>query len=137
MEVQEDRGCFVCGPDNPSGLNARFEQDAANRSAHCTIRLPGTFQGWQGIVHGGILATLLDETAIYACRTEEEQVVTAEIQVKYRQPARIGIDLVASAVVRERKRKVFTVEAMLHQEGQLVAEAEVKIYALRGRNGGE
>lgn len=133
MNVIADGGCFVCGKENPRGLGASFTQDPATGSAHCQLSLGETFQGWQGIVHGGILATLLDETAIYACRNQVDQVVTAELQVKYRQPAKVGVDLLFSAKIRGRKRNLFTVDAEVRQEGELVAEAEVRVFALGSR----
>lgn len=130
MEVIADGGCFVCGQENGGGLRAIFRQDPATRSASCELSLEPTFQGWQGIVHGGVLATLLDETAIYACRTEVDQVVTAELQVKYKLPAKTGVNLVFSATIRERKRNLFTVDAEIRQGDQLIASAEVKVFAL-------
>lgn len=130
MNVVADGGCFVCGKDNPGGLHAHFTQDPLTGSASCQLSLGETFQGWQGIIHGGMLATLLDETAIYACRNLVEQVVTAELQVKYKQPAKVGVDLMVSARVRGRKRNLFTVDAEVRQEGQMVAQAEVRVFAL-------
>ena len=130
MEVVADGGCFVCGKENPGGLQAVFRQDPEGRSAQCEVTLEETFQGWQGIVHGGMLATLLDETAVYACRNEVDQVVTAELQVKYKQPARVGVPLRVMARIRERKRNIFTVDAEISQENQLIAQAEVRVFAL-------
>lgn len=130
MNVVADGGCFVCGKDNPHGLQARFTQDPLTDSASCQLSLGESFQGWRGIVHGGMLATLLDETAIYACRNQVDQVVTAELQVKFKVPAKVGIDLMFFARVRGRKRNLFTVDAEVRQEGQMVAQAEVRIFAL-------
>lgn len=130
MKAIADGGCFVCGKENPAGLQAVFGQDPETGSARCRISLDAVFQGWQGVVHGGMLATLLDETAIYACRNQVEQVVTAELQVKYRQPAKVGVELEFSARIRERKRRLFTVDAEVRQEGKLIAEAEVRVFAL-------
>ena len=130
MEVVADGGCFVCGKENPGGLQAVFRRDPETRSAQCELTLAETFQGWQGIVHGGLLATLLDEAAVYACRNEVDQVVTAELQVKYKQPARIGVPLAVLARIRERKRNIFTVDAEISQGSQLIAQAEVRVFAL-------
>lgn len=130
MEVVADGGCFVCGKENPAGMQAVFQQDPETRSAYCELSLAETFQGWQGIVHGGMLATLLDETAVYACRNEVDRVVTAELQVKYKQPARVGVPLRVFASIRARKRNIFTVDAEVKQENRLIAQAEVRVFAL-------
>lgn len=130
MDVVADGGCFVCGQENPGGLQAVFQQDPEGRSAQCELSLAETFQGWQGMVHGGMLATLLDEAAVYACRNEVDQVVTAELQVRYKQPARVGVPLRVLGRIRERRKNIFTVDAEISQGSQLIAQAEVRVFAL-------
>jgi uncharacterized protein (TIGR00369 family) len=130
MEVVADGGCFACGPENTGGLRGVFHQEPASRSARCELSLAPTFQGWQGIVHGGVLATLLDETAVHACRAEVEQVMTAELGIKYRSPAKIGVVLMTRATIRERRRNLFIVDAEIRQGETLIASAEVKVIAL-------
>lgn len=128
MEVLEDGHCFVCGPHNAGGLKAPFAIDRERRSASCSLAVPARFQGWQGVVHGGILATLLDEASIYACRSVGEQFVTAEISVRYRKPVPVERILTVSAEVTGSRKRLFTVRARLEVEGEVHAEADAKVF---------
>ena len=80
MGLLDNRLCFVCGQENSGGLQARFRTNPEAGRAECRLVIPSTFQGWQGMVHGGIISALLDEVAIQACHGAEEDLLTAELQ---------------------------------------------------------
>ena len=65
VELKDDHLCFACGERNPDGLRLRIEYPSPGR---CRIEFvpPKKFQGWQGILHGGIIATILDEAFAHA-----------------------------------------------------------------------
>lgn len=130
MQVSEDGGCFVCGRDNPIGLRAAFAVDRQAQRAAATLVIPPGFQGWAGVVHGGIIAALLDEACIHACRSLGEQFVTAELAVRYRQPVPVGQELTVTGEVTERKRKILQVRARLEIDGRLHAEADSRVFFL-------
>lgn len=127
IQVVADRGCFVCGAENPAGLQARLEIDAESGSASSRVTLDQRFQGWQGVIHGGILATLLDEVAIYACRGRGEQFVTVEINVRYRKPVPVGATVDLSGRIVESRRRIFRVVSRIEVDGILHAEADVRV----------
>ncbi|MBN2645785.1 MAG: PaaI family thioesterase [Desulfuromonadaceae bacterium] len=128
MQVEDDQFCFVCGTQNPQGMGVHFEVNPEEQRAHARFTIPVHYQGWQGIVHGGILATLLDEVSVYACRSMAPQLVTAELNVRYRKPAPVGqpLDLVAEVVAT--KKRYFLVKASIGADGVLYAESESKIF---------
>jgi uncharacterized protein (TIGR00369 family) len=131
FQVSADRGCFVCGCENPGGLQARFIVDPIQRRATGRLLLDNRFQGWQDVIHGGILATLLDEVAIYACRREgEQQFVTAEIKVRYKKPVPVGSHVDLSGQIIEVRRRIYQVASRLEIEGVLYAEADVRVMRL-------
>jgi uncharacterized protein (TIGR00369 family) len=130
MEVLLDDRCFVCGPTNPLGLKARFIVDRDRQSAHCAIRIPADYQGWWGLVHGGILAALVDEAGVYACRASGEHFVTAELTVKYKIPVPVDVDLLITAEVVGRKRRIYSVVARIERDGQVLVESTGKIVEL-------
>lgn len=130
MDVREDGYCFVCGPNNPIGLKANFTIDKTSRSSRCELRLAREFQGWEKVVHGGMLSSLLDEAAIYACRCCGEHFVTAELKVTFRKPVAVDEPLLVSARVVAEKRKLFEVESQLEQGGEVCAVATVKAFRL-------
>ena len=56
-------GCFVCGLSNPIGLKMVFHEDRANKQLRAELTVPETYRSYPGVVHGGIVATILDETS--------------------------------------------------------------------------
>jgi len=130
LDVREDGYCFVCGPQNPIGLRAQFVIDRDSRSSRCEISLAREFQGWENVVHGGMLSSLLDEAAIYACRCCGERFVTAELKVTFRKPVTVEVPIVVSARVVAEKRKLLEVESQLEQGGEVCAVAAVKAFRL-------
>jgi len=55
--------CFLCGRQNPIGLKLDFYEDHEANQVRVEITVPEVFQGYPGVVHGGIVAALLDEVA--------------------------------------------------------------------------
>ncbi len=130
MQVVDDGHCFICGKDNPVGLQASFLIDPEKRRAETTVRIAEHFQGWQGITHGGIISALLDEICAQACMGTGLQVVTSEIKLRYRAPVPTGSTIrVIGEVTGERKR-LLDVKGWAELDGALVAEAEVTMFRL-------
>lgn len=129
MKVEDDRTCFVCGPDNRIGLHAIFTVGQDN-TAHSSIVVPNDFQGWKNMVHGGIISTLLDEVSIYACRNISLKGVTAEISVRFLKPVPTDTEIELRSKVTDIKRKIITVEAELLVEGKVHASAHTKVFNL-------
>ena len=88
-----DHNCFACGGTNPIGMHLAIELGEGTAS---TTWLPGpNFVGWEEKVHGGLLATLLDEVMAWAPSSFDSWAVTAEMSVRYRSPAAPGEALTA------------------------------------------
>ncbi len=90
------RSCFVCGRENHGGLRARWTSDRATGEVRAVVTVPETFNGYPGVVHGGILAALLDEAMVRAVLVEggfEDLLVTAKLEVAYRRPTPTGTPL--------------------------------------------
>lgn len=82
------RMCFVCGWENPIGLNVVFYSDDGRVRARFTP--DERHQGFPGLVHGGILFALLDEVISRAAYLMGDWVLTGRVEVRYVRPARIG-----------------------------------------------
>jgi uncharacterized protein (TIGR00369 family) len=118
-----DHNCFACGDSNPIGMRLQIELGEGVASTSWT---PGPdFVGWEDKVHGGMLATLLDEVMAWAPASYDSWAVTAEVQIRYRSPANPGETLSANGRVTQRRRRIYHVRGEVHgQDGRLVAEAE-------------
>lgn len=123
------RSCFVCGRENPVGLKVRWEQDAAAGEIRGTVRIPGHFNGYPGVVHGGIVAAVLDETAgraILIAGGFEDLMVTAKLEVTYRRPTPTDVPLgLVGRVVRRSGTRAEAQAELLLPDGTVAARARV------------
>lgn len=122
--------CYVCGSDNPQGLHIAFTPDGPDACrADYTARVE--HEGWTGIIHGGVLFTLMDEAAAWALAYAGLRGVTVRGDVHFCAPAKVGTPLVVTARVVERKRRLVRTRAEIHASGTpdvLVAELEAAMY---------
>jgi acyl-coenzyme A thioesterase PaaI-like protein len=132
----DDGRCFACGPFSPDGLHLRFEPDGP-QSVRAEITLPPRFQGWRGTAHGGIVMTLLDEAMAHACGLIGERGVTASMDLRFRGPVPLGVQLVITGTVQWKRRNVIGVEAAVSlADGTLLASG-VGSFVSRGPLGKE
>ena len=129
-EFNDNGRCFVCGPGNPEGLRLEFGMDKDRGEAEAKVIFPERYQGWEGVVHGGLLATVLDEAMIKAAWGKGLRCVTGEITVRYTKPARTGeIHCLRGRVTSEKKDKiVFAESEILDGAGETVARATGKLF---------
>ena len=118
-----DHNCFACGDTNPIGMRLHIELGEGTASTTWT---PGRdFVGWEDKVHGGLLATLLDEVMAWAPSSYDSWAVTAEMNIRYRSPANPGEELTARAWVEQRRRRIYHVRGEVRgADGRLIAQAE-------------
>ncbi len=115
------QSCFGCGQDNPFGLKLVFKWDGQTARAEFTPQ--AAYQGWPGLVHGGIMACLLDEGMGYAALFAVGRCVTAKMQIKLKWPAMVGEPLVITSSVKRKSRKlVETLANVALRDGTLIAE---------------
>lgn len=93
--------CFGCGPANPQGLHLSFTitepEHPEGLRATCNLQLTRLHEGAEGFVHGGIIATLLDEVMSKLNRSLGLLAMTRHMEVDYLRPAPVGKPLVLIA----------------------------------------
>ena len=118
--------CFVCGLSNHYGLQLRFyETGPGEVTAHFTV--PDQFQGYPGVVHGGIVTAMLDEVTGRAHIQGERArfMYTAKLEVRFRKNVPIGEPLRVVGRVEKSKSRMATSEGMIYgPQGDLLAEAK-------------
>lgn len=126
--------CFGCGTDNPQGLQLRFEITSSPQGtlmAKTVLRLTRTHQGAPGFVHGGIIATLMDEVMSKLNRPLGALAMTRHMEVSYLRPSPLGDLLTLSAQhLRREGRKLFHSASLVAEDGTLLAEAKGLFIAL-------
>lgn len=134
--MMKDNGlCFACGRLNPKGL--RLNVRKAREGVELDFTPPAHLQGWNGILHGGITSTILDELMAHACTEAGIQTVTAELLVRYRRPIPTGQSIHGTARVTGRRGPlVLTESRLLDRTGTVLAEATGKMMAVEKRTPG-
>ena len=128
----DDHQCFVCGQDNALGLRLHFRKDASALAVEADLRFAAHLQGWQDTVHGGLLATVLDEAMVQAAMAGGITCVTAEITVKYKKPAMTGTPYGLSGKVLETRGRIITAESRVcDASGQVFAQASGRLFRIR------
>jgi acyl-coenzyme A thioesterase PaaI-like protein len=124
------RRCFGCGTENPIGLRLTFRRAAGGVRAE--FRPRPEYQGWDNMLHGGIILTMLDETLAYAALFAVGPAVTAEIQARLRRPASMaGVFDLYGEVTRARLGLVQAHATITDEQGLLIAEADGKFMLIR------
>jgi acyl-coenzyme A thioesterase PaaI-like protein len=117
--------CFGCGVNNPIGLKLKFTREGDTVRAEYTPEKH--FQGWPGLLHGGLTATLLDEAMSNVAYATGHTCLTASITIRLRQPIPVDAPLTVTARITRRRKKVIETEGQLSlADGTIVANATAK-----------
>ncbi len=119
------RDCLLCGTNNPLSLGLRF-QVVAEGCVETAFTPSQWQQGYCGILHGGVIAALLDSAMTHCLFRQGIEAVTAELRVRYHQPSPCNSKEVYTLGARliEHKRKLFRLEAWLDLGTTRTASAE-------------
>lgn len=120
------RNCFVCGRENPAGLKINFYSIAPGK-VRADLWLTCEYEGYPGVVHGGIIAAILDECGGRAHMVELDRfMVTAQLNVRYRKPVPTETDLVVIGEAGDRKGRVsYAHSEIQNPAGEIFADAEL------------
>lgn len=113
--------CFVCGAQNPIGLHLDFWMDGDRVWTDFT---PGVaHQGYPGVMHGGLLATILDETMGRAAALKSLWMMSAKVEVSYRLPVPLEQTLRCTARIEDlRQSRMIAVGEIVLQDGALAVQ---------------
>jgi acyl-coenzyme A thioesterase PaaI-like protein len=115
--------CFACGARNPDGLQMVFRRSGDRILADF---VPAErHQGFPGVLHGGIVATLLDEALSRTGALRRQWLMTGKLEIRYRRPAPIGTRMrVWGEIVGERAGAIRAAGALELEDGTVVADAQ-------------
>lgn len=115
--------CFACGPRNANGLKLVFRPVGRSRVS-CKCTLGEEYQGYPGVVQGGVVSTLLDSAMTNCLFADGIQAVTARLNVRFREPVMVGCLVTVAAYVVRQKGKLYELKASVLQDGKQKAVAE-------------
>jgi uncharacterized protein (TIGR00369 family) len=121
--LEKNSACYVCGPENAEGLRLQFKH-MGPFTAEATSIASAQHEGWQGLMHGGITFTLMDEAFGWCLLFEGIYAVTAKVETRFLKPIPTGATLrVRAYVIADKKR-------LLEAEAEVTAlEDESVVYA--------
>ncbi len=123
FEDKEYTKCFACGKDNPFGLKLKFYKD--NNWVIAEFIPHENYQGYPGILHGGITTTLMDEAMAKALYLMDIVALSVKIEVHFKKKIEIGEKVRVKAKLLEQKRKIFILTSHIENEqGEIKAEAK-------------
>ena len=125
LQAQIHPFCQVCSSANPDGLALAFEA-GANGEIKSVFHPGPDLEGYKGLLHGGVTASLLDGVMTNCLFAQGIAALTAELRVRYRAPVLIGHEISLRAWIGQRRRPLFLLEAELVQEGCVRATATAK-----------
>ena len=122
------KSCLVCGIKNELGLKARFYQ-LENGELVSIFNSREFHQSYPGRVHGGISATILDETIGRAISIKDESIwgVTGSLEIRYKKPVPVDCDIITVARITRDTRKLFEGEGeIILPNGEIAVTASAK-----------
>ena len=132
LRARTQNGCVVCGQDNPYGLRIHY---VLGRDGIISAEWRPTehWEGFEGIVHGGIISTVLDEAMSKAVAAMNYEALTGELRVRFRHRVAAGENLRIRGWVVEKAKRLVRAEAVLTAaDGSERAHAWARFLALSG-----
>jgi acyl-coenzyme A thioesterase PaaI-like protein len=128
MKFETYGNCFVCGENNPGGLHLIFEIDKEKQTLKTTFTASPIFQGWDGIVHGGIICTLLDEAMAKLVYELGFPAVTASLEIRFKKPAPILEPLHVYGTISEVSKRLIRAKAHVAREDGTVLATGISTF---------
>jgi len=131
-----DNYCFVCGKDNPRGFKIEVRYSEAELSAETEMAIPREYQGWAEVIHGGILATLLDELMAHAVWRFAGPGLTLGMEVRFHKPLKPGEAIRVRGVLNtpNGSRRQAEAEIIRIADGQRIASGKSRFLLLEKKD---
>ena len=129
--LPQTQSCFACGHSNPHGLNLKFRKEGDHMLTDWTPS--GHQTGFSNTVHGGLIATVLDEIMAWTCGVIGGRFAySVDLQIHYTRPLSPGDQVKGiGSILENRKRKIFQTSAVLEVGGEEIASATGKYLAVK------
>ncbi|MEX1071421.1 MAG: PaaI family thioesterase [Anaerolineales bacterium] len=132
LKLPNSKNCFACGLENPDGLKLEMYADQQG-GVVCDYTIPKKFEGYPGIAHGGIVASLLDEviSRVYMVGDHNRFMYTAKLTSRFRKHVPVEEPLhMTGSFIKDRGRTAEAEAKILGPDGDLLAEGEALLIAL-------
>jgi acyl-coenzyme A thioesterase PaaI-like protein len=124
------RNCFACGSNGGIGLGLKFYKNEDGVVFGNFFADP-KYEGYSGIIHGGIIATLLDSAMTHCLLMKDIPALTGRLSIKYSTPIRTGTVVKLEARIVDQFHEMFMLQGKAWVDGKKVASAEARYVELR------
>jgi len=114
--------CIVCSPANTKGLKLRFAS-GSDGSTTATFACHEALEGYLGVMHGGVISSILDGAMTHCMFARGKTAVTAEMSTRFRHPILVRQSATVSARIKRSSHPLYLLEAKIVQAGQVKATA--------------
>jgi acyl-coenzyme A thioesterase PaaI-like protein len=133
LELPHTPNCLVCGRSNPHGLHLSLHVDPHTSTVTTHFTPTRDHIGFEGIVHGGLLATILDEAMVWAATWHGKRFcVCGELVTRFKESATVGHPITITAKIDQARKKLITTTAEVRRthDNTLLATATAKYVPL-------
>lgn len=133
LELPHTPNCLVCGRSNPHGLHLALHVDPDTGIVTTHLTPTRDHIGFEGIIHGGLLATVLDEAMVWAATWSGKRFcVCGELSIRFKQSAAVGEEIIVTAKIDQARKKLITTtgEVRRASDNTLLATATGKYVPL-------
>ena len=130
--AREHPHCFVCSPDVPQGLQMRFDV-LPDGSTQGQFACDKAFEGFPGIIHGGVLSALVDCAMLHCLFAKGQSGLTVELSIQFRHPVEVSVPATVCAEILEQGHSLYRVAARILQQGQVKVKANATFLDKRER----
>lgn len=126
------RHCFVCGLENDHGLKLRFRETGPGEVTADYV-VPEQFQGYPGVVHGGIVTAMLDEVTgrAHINSGQTRFMFTAKIEIRFRKNVPVGQPIkIVGQIEKSKSRMASSIGRIFGPDGDILAEAKTLLVDL-------
>lgn len=137
MRLEDDNRCFACGQENPIGLKLTFSLHEEKALGHFTAQK--NHQGYRGMMHGGLVATLIDEAMAHYLLLTGYRGVTGRLDLRFRRPVPLEVPLKITAEKKKERRDWILLIGTIEDEEGILAQGEGLFHKveLKGDDDGE
>ena len=132
MENNFHTNCFACGSNNGMGLGLKFYKHEDGTIFGNFFADP-KFEGYSGIIHGGIIATLLDSAMTHCLLMKDIPALTGRLSIKYSTPIRTGTVVKLEARIVDQFHEMFILEGKALVDTSGTGESTIQVTALRSQ----
>lgn len=129
LSSENESNCFGCSTRNPKGLKMEFYEDGDE--VVCFWDPEWYYDGWNGMLHGGVSASLLDELGEWLIFSKLDTAgVTTDLNVKYKKPVitTAGKIEIRGKINRQIKNLVVIDAWILNKTKDCCVEASIRYY---------